>query len=442
MKRLSITEYQPSDRIYQDAKSCFNIDRATLNTLLQRAGERIQRSLNLKTSPFEQNSKGLLAKGIAGLVRLNSQVELEIIPKFLDGAEQDNDWRSDFYYLATLSRHGQLLANDKLSGSTTTDRDLPTLVARAICDMFEINARNPLRHYKRVRERSFMLDGDLDFSEIVTPHPEGFLQASIKYSPENHWNATISTAARLLFDEVTDPQILNRLSRIFHALGNQKLTRSSVAKIVPSRHKAWEPLYLLSWDIVKGFGLDYANGNALTPGYVVSTWQLWEDLLSVSAKLGYGFDAVATQPKYTLATRYTSFGQRFASVYPDIIVSPESEQPTFVLDAKYKTNSAKSYSRISEADIYEAMAFAQATGLKTVILGYPMRNRMEESVNVGEVDLFETIKFDDLSIHGIEIEVRGISKYRALTALSSNLKDGLEFINSIKSDHLKPVFLD
>jgi len=114
---LSITEYQPSERIYQDAKSGFNIDRASLNTLLQRAGERIQRSLNLKTSPFEQNSKGLLAKGIAGLVRLNSQVELEIIPKFLDGAEHGNDWRSDFYYLATLSRHGQLLANDKLSES-------------------------------------------------------------------------------------------------------------------------------------------------------------------------------------------------------------------------------------------------------------------------------------------------------------------------------------
>ena len=441
MKRLSITEYQPSERIYQDAKSGFNIDRASLNTLLQRAGERIQRSLNLKTSPFEQNSKGLLAKGIAGLVRLNSQVELEIIPKFLDGAEHDNDWRSDFYYLATLSRHGQLLANDKLSGSTATDRDLPTLVARAICDMFESNARNPLRHYKRVQERSFMLDGDLDFSEIVTPHPEGLLQASIKYSHENHWNATISTAARLLFDEVTDPQILNRLSRIFHALGNQKLARSSVAKTVPSRHKAWEPLYLLSWDIVKGFGLDYANGNALTPGYVVSTWQLWEDLLSVSAKLGYGFEAVATQAQFRLATRHTTSGQKAANVFPDIVISPPEEQQPFVFDAKYKTNSAKAYSRINEADIYEAMAFAKATGTNTIILGYPMRPRKGATVKVGEIDHFETICLDSLTIHGVEIEVRGISQYRGLTTLSSNLREGLEEIKLINTDSLQAISL-
>lgn len=442
MNRLSITEYQPSERIYQDAKNAFNVDRATLNTLLQRAGERIQRTLNFNTPPFEQNSKGLLAKGIAGLVRLNSQLELEIIPKFLDGEEDNGDWRSDFYYLATLSRHGQLLANDKLSGSTATDRDLPTLVARAICDMFESNARNPLRHYKRIQERNFLLDGDPDFSEIVTPHPEGFLQDSIKYSPENHWNATISTAARLLFDEVTDPQLLNRLSRIFHALGNQKLTRSSVAKIVPSRHKAWEPLYWLSWDIVKGFGLDYANGNALAPGYVVSTWQLWEDLLSVSAKLGYGFESVAVQPKFTLATRHTLSGQRAANVYPDIVISPKSEQQPFVFDAKYKTNSAKAYSRISEADIYEAMAFAQATGIDTVILGYPMRVRTEETVKVGEVDLFETVCLDGLTIYGVEIEVRGISKYRALTSLSSKLREGLENLKPIKADTLEPVSLD
>lgn len=440
MKRLSITEYQPSERIYQDAKSTFNLDRASLNALLQRAGERIQRTLNFNTSPFEQNSKGLLAKGIAGLVRLNSQIELEIIPKFLDSAEHSEDWRSDFYYLATLSKHGQLLANDKLSGSTATDRDLPTLVARAICDMFERNARNPLRHYKRIQERSFMLDGDPDFSEIVTRHPEGFLQESIKYSPENHWNATISTAARILYDEVTDPQLLNRLSRIFHTLGNQKLSRSSVAKIVPSRHRAWEPLYLLSWDIVKGFGLDYSNGSALTPGYVVSTWQLWEDLLSVSSKLGYGFEAVAVQPKFTLAARHTLSGLRAANVYPDIVISPKDKQP-FVFDAKYKTNSAKAYSRISEADIYEAMAFAKATGANTVILGYPMRPRAEETVKVGEIDHFETVSLDSLTIYGIEIEVRGISKYRALTSLSSNLRVGLEKLKPIKADALQPVSL-
>jgi len=439
---LSITEYQPSERIYQDAKSAFNVDRADLNTLLQRAGERIQRTLSFKTSPFEQNSKGLLAKGIAGLVRLSSQLELEIIPKFLDGAEQDSDWRSDFYYLATLSRHGQLLANDQLSGSTATDRDLPTLVARAICDMFESNARNPLRHYKRIQERSFMLDGDIDFSEIVTPHPEGFLQSSIKYSPGNHWNATISTAAQLLYYEVTDPQLLNRLSRIFHALGNQKLARSSVAKIVPSRHKAWEPLYWLSWDIVKGFGLDYANGNALTPGYVVSTWQLWEDLLNVSAKLGYGFESVAVQPKFMLATRNTMTGQRAANVYPDIVVSPKGEPQSFVFDAKYKTNSAKAYSRISEADIYEAMAFAQATGVETVVLGYPMRARTETTIIVGEIDHFETVCLDNLTIYGVEIEVRGISKYRALTSLSINLRAGLESLKPIKASDLQPVSLD
>jgi len=231
------------------------------------------------------------------------------------------------------------------------------------------------------------------------------------------------------------------LSRIFHALGNQKLTRSSVAKIVPSRHKAWEPLYLLSWDIVKGFGLDYANGNALTPGYVVSTWQLWEDLLSVSAKLGYGYEAVATQAQFRLATRHTTSGQKAANVFPDIVIFPSEAQQPFVFDAKYKTNSAKAYSRINEADIYEAMAFAKATGTNTIILGYPMRPRKGAAVKVGEIDHFETICLDSLTIYGVEIEVRGISQYRGLTTLSSNLREGLEEIELINSESLGAISL-
>jgi len=60
------------------------------------------------------------------------------------------------------------------------------------------------------------------------------------------------------------------------------------ARQLPGRALAWQPLFDLSVDVLKGFGLDYRQGAASAPAYLVDTWRVWEDLLTISARWDLG----------------------------------------------------------------------------------------------------------------------------------------------------------
>ena len=111
-------------------------------------------------------------------------------------------------------------------------------------------------------------------------------------------------------------------------------------------------------------------------------------------------------------------------MYPDLTVASELDRPEFVIDAKYKTNSEKGRVRISEADAYEALAFAQATGCNTVILAYPAPPA-EIQQPVGYTSLFERVDIGGTKIYGLQLEVRGISRRSGLKTFSNGLRGGL-----------------
>lgn len=427
VQRLHVREYNKSDKLYEIAAQLHGMQKDELDSLVLAAGARIRSTLNLSENPFQIDSIGVLAKGISGLVRVNAKLDLEIIPKFLSENQFENSWRADFYYLATLSRHGQLLANDRLSSSSSAERNLPTLVARAACDMFDVIKHRPLRHYERERFRSFRLTGEPDYVDMLTPHEEGFLQEALTYDLGGHWNTTISQATDLLLQEISDPLLRLRLNRISKVLGKASRTRHQAGKPVPPRHKSWEPLYMLADDIVRGFGLNYSHGAAMAPGYVVSTWQVWEDLISTAAKIGFGFDRVRLQPPYRLAKRIFDRGSNQATVRPDILVEGTDGLPNFIIDAKYKTNSRNINTRISEADVYESMAFSKATELSNIVLLYPGGDR-SPALNLGDIVHFETVKMDGLQIIGLEVGVSAVSKMNGLVEFSSKLSAGIQCI--------------
>ena len=63
------------------------------------------------------------------------------------------------------------------------------------------------------------------------------------------------------------------------------------------------------------------------------------------------------------------------SVYPDCVIEPDGARPRMLLDAKYKGHVEKGQLRISEADVYEALAFTRATGCNLVALASFRRGR-------------------------------------------------------------------
>lgn len=423
--RLSLVEYGAPVDLSREIASAIGVDRTKATSLLLEAGNRAASSLRLNYNPISVDAKGTRAIDFAGLIRLAPSLELEVAPKFLGLDDTDAAWREDFFFLSTLSRHGRLLASERLSASGGTPRDLSTLVARSITSMYEARKRRPLRSYRRVREADFFIDGDPDPVDLIFPSPDGFEQELIRFDRRNGWNADIAAAAKELLPEVGDPSAASSLVRLIEDLSPQNAPVNR-RKPIPTRHRGWKPLHELSVDVLGGLGLNYKQGQAHAPGYVVDTWRVWEDLLTVAARLGFGRSAVVPQRGFALGTKtkISTGAVSKLSVYPDCVIEPDGIRPRMLLDAKYKGHVEKGQLRISESDIYEALAFARATGCNLVALAYPAQPG-DVLQRVGTCTVFESVMVGSVKIAGIQIESRLISKTGALRVFAANMAVGV-----------------
>lgn len=423
--RLSLIEYGTPVDLSRAIADAIGVDRTKANILLIEAGMRAASSLGLSYNPISVDSKGARAIDFAGLIRLAPSLELEVAPKFLGLDDSDAAWREDFFFLSTLSRHGRLLASERLTASGGTPRDLSTLVARSITGMYEAHKRRPLRSYRRVRESDFFIDGDPDPVDLIFPSPDGFEQELIRFDRKNGWNGDIVAAAKELLPEVSDPSVASSLVRLIEDLSPQNMPVNRRSPI-PARHRAWKPLHELSVDVLGGLGLNYRQGQAHAPGYLVSTWRVWEDLLTVAARLSFGRSAMVPQLGYALGTKIKMSTGAISklSVYPDCVIEPDGTRPRMLLDAKYKGHVEKGQLRISEADVYEALAFSKATGCNLVALAYPAQPG-ETPQPVGTCTIFEKAMVDAVQIVGVQVESRLISRTGALKLFAANMAAGV-----------------
>lgn len=425
--RFALTEYGAPVDLCKSISSAAGIDRTRAGQLLLDAGNRVSSALGLQTNPIAIDGRGVRAAGFAGLIRLGPSLELEIAPKFLGEVETNGAWREDFFYLATLSRHGRLLESERLTASGGAPKDLSTLVARAITGMYEVRKRRPLRSYRRLTEPDFFINGDFDPVELMFPGPDGFEQEVVRFDRQNQWNGAILAAAANLLPEVSDPHAAGGLVRLIEDLAPQVSSRSRSRKQIPSRHANWKPLHDLAIDVLNGLGVNYKQGSAHAPGYVVSTWQVWEDLLTIGARLGFGRHAVSPQKGFILGSRgKSSEDGKFTplSVFPDCVIEDRGSRPRILLDAKYKGHIEKGTTRISEADIYEALAFARAAACELVVLAYPVL-ATSEPLKVGSCAVFEQIKVGNIKVIGVQIEARGIATNGALQVFAATMADQL-----------------
>ena len=256
-------------------------------------------------------------------------------------------------------------------------------------------------------------------------------QELMRFDRRNAWNADIVEAARVLLPEVKEPSTLGSLVRLIEELSPQGPSRRS-KKPIPSRHASWKQLHELAIDVLDGLGLSYRLGRSSSPGFVVKTWQIWEDLLAISARLGFGPTQVESQKGFALGNRVrVKDGEsKDLSVFPDCVISEGEGHPRMLFDAKYKGNVERGRLRIAEADIYEALAFSRAAECNYVVLGYPSTWEQGSDIPLGTCVPFEEVIVGAVRIIGVKIESRSIST-----------KDGLRLFSKNMAHQLRGLFL-
>lgn len=430
--RFCLTEYDPPVPLVGQIAHAMGLAPARITEWLQLAGDRVALSLGFTNTPLQIAGQRAQATDFAGLLRVAPAIELEVAPKFLGSSA--GGWREDFFFLAMLSRHGRLLGSDRLRAVSSANTDLATLVARALIQMYWDNHRRPIRTYRRRLESYFAIEGDVDPEDLRMPTDDGFAQTVIRFDRTNPYNAAVSAACADLLPVVQDADVRASLERIMQSLGVQAPLRSLRARRLPSRARAWQSTYDLALDVLRGFGLTYDGGKAIAPGFVLSTWQVWEDLVTIALRSHLGGAAVEAQKGIKLGHRQRSSDGDWSSersfvVRPDLrIDGSKAGFGDMLLDAKYKGRLHRGRQRIVEADVYEAMAFAKAAKSNRIVLVYP-KLAVGGPVPVGTTFVFERVAVDGVTVWGVEVEVRGIAQRGGLKSFAERLVAALASIS-------------
>ncbi len=413
IRRWAVHEYGKPEPMVHPMAVASGFSDSKVRELIFAAGERAAGFLNLTSNPITVDATGVRATDIAGIVRIAPGIELEIIPKFLPVEDSAGTWREDFFFLANLSKHGRLLLSEKLAAGRTSARDIPSLVGHTIVAEYLINRRRPLRSYRRRDSLDFAIDGDVEPESIALPDPEGFHQQQIVYDQLNPFNGAIAAASRRIANEVRDPALQAQLLRISQSLGEQHRVVDLRNRRVPSRARRWQPLFDLAHDVLRGFGISYEALPSSMPGFVVNTWRVWEDIVTLAISLACGKDAHAQgSAQLGIRKRLPNQGSTAITVTPDLTL------PDLLVDAKYKTRVERGPPRVSEADLYESLAFARATGLNRVLLIYPA---LPVTSELGLATAFEVISVDDVRVVGLHASVMGVSKRGMLRVFAERL---------------------
>lgn len=294
--------------------------------------------------------------------------------------------------------------------------------------MYWENHRRPLRTYRRHNVTEFAFDGDIEPEAMTNPTSDGYEQQIVCFDRRNRYNGAIVAAARALVPEVRDPRVRGELIRVCQVLSPQTNLVNCERRRVPSRAKSWQPIYDLSLDVLDGFGLGLNASLLNAPGFILDTWRVWEDLLSLGLRMAMGPPTVVCQRAVVLGER-SSFDEngrstlRRASVTPDVLLV--GSEP-IVVDAKYKGRVSEERGRIAESDLYEALAYASATDCLQVILAYPLPARGDKPSDVGVTRVFERVAVRGVTVSGVEVEVRGISGVGALRRFATNFAAGVQ----------------
>ncbi|CAD1795516.1 hypothetical protein CPBF1521_31560 [Xanthomonas arboricola pv. juglandis] len=243
MARFSIVEYGAPASLLTSIAASMGKGTAETARHISDAGARIARQVGLKKSPIEVSGALVSSSKVAGLLHLGRSCELEIAPKFLGDNAGATGWREDFFFLAMLSKHGHVLASDRIRAHTAAESDLDSLLARAITEMYWEHHHRPIRSYKKTIEHDFFLDGDVDPFDLRVPGPSGYPQEVIRFSKANRHNAVICAAAGIASRHVRNPTSSAELSRVRAHLGAQpRLPHGHlVQQSVPGRSRPTSP---------------------------------------------------------------------------------------------------------------------------------------------------------------------------------------------------------
>ncbi len=427
MNKIQLEEYGESV-LFNEISKNISISNGEIKRLFQIANNKIKKALRLKRDPLIFEHDKVSAQSVAGTIKLSNRIELEIYPKFLKQRAKTIAWKEDFYLLSAMSKYGKLLSSEGIKSSTAMRSSLYELAARTLAEQYLMNHRFPIRKYRKDEFSDYSIEGDVVFERNFEVNLEGIPQEKINFDGRNIYNATILQAMNSVRKYVSDLKTLRVLEIAIARLSPQESIHTLGRRLLlPNRNRNWNDIYNLSYDILLGMGSVFDSGKILSPGFVASTWQIWEWLVSSAVKIGNkNMKVVLQDPIYfgDITIKGEIKEKTKINVHPDVAVyESKSGRPKYLLDAKYKYLGPKD--SISRADLYEAYAFCKAAKSDMIFMVYPL-NSDSECID-GSINVIQESMVDGKRIIVAKVSMTNIIDEGGIVSFSNNL------VNSINS---------
>ncbi len=392
--------------------------REILFELVEELNRRLKKSLGIDSDVISIHDGRLRAYRIAGVVNLCPEIELEIVPKFLD---QSSDWKETFFFLSLISKYGLLLDGRPISADRSFLESFYEVAGIMLADEYLRLRRKPIRQYRKRVFRDHVWEGEVDFESFCERHIDGSLQTENIFTIHNEFNSTIVKAMEIIFPYIHD---FKACSVLRHVLTTYQSCEdySRIKKTIPCHNNEWAEIYGLSYDIISGmmFGLD--GGNLRSHEFVINTWQIWEWLVSTGISVGTHSFSVRAHTTYDWGTKVKNDVSSKLRINPDIsIFLKDNQEPLFLIDAKYKDSNLD----VDRSDLYEAVAFCNGTNTHNIVLVYPEDPTGSPS---GTVRLRSIYKIGDVSVLQVSVAFGDLTDHRGLKSFGKLLFDGIQRI--------------
>jgi 5-methylcytosine-specific restriction endonuclease McrBC regulatory subunit McrC len=373
-------------------------------------------------SSYETKGASFRFAGISGLLSLDRNRWIEIIPKFI--GETNADWREDFLWVVGKTSSDGINYSSSIPSTSAKSSSLYDVIAKIWCDEFEANDRKPIRKYRQQTWRSFNIDGEIQGDLTETANEDGFLQRGIVLTKQTLFNALLREAAEVLLKKSTSPQVSQRLAKATTRLGKRdpKFALSAVPEL-PSRNSSWGACMNLSKIIVSTSAIGYGKSEGLgMPSFIVKTHVTWEMLTRQLCRSVFAGSSVS-KATYDLGIRRKP-GAKDGSlaVTPDVTVDM-GNGAMLLFDAKYKPGGQHGSVSISNADIYESLAFMKATRCDEIGLIYPSPEHVDAT---RQLLVTETVKVGGKTIKAMLLGVTGISRPQGWSLLVKSFRQAYE----------------
>lgn len=388
------------------------------------ANRRIASNLHIKRNVLTISDGNLIAQGIAGVIKLSNNIELEIMPKFFS-EKTETEWRPTLYLLSALSQNGSILVDEKILSNSSHIDFLYELSGRILAAEYEKNKRKPIRKYHKENFCDFSIEGEIDFDNYLEKKSNGIGQKIINFDKKNKYNATISAAMKQVKPYISDNKTRNILKSAIINFEMQPYTKGPREKI-PPRNKEWEKAYNLAYDIMQGLGSSFDDGNFYAPGFIANTWQMWEWLITIAIQIGEKEKQVIKQNRIKWGEKNYSDKITPVNVFPDISVFNNNNFPEYLVDAKYKLIENDKTGEIERSDLYEAYAFCNSLNCNHIFLAYPID--FEGTLATGMVKEKSIYNIRNTKVHVIMVVLGTIKEKGGLYNFSTNLVEGIHEI--------------